>query len=172
VPTPILVKSVNSLQRVLNEWYRDADECISASALRQARQKIRHTAFIELLEECVLKLMHNDRGRKRFKGHRLFAIDASTLRLPTSNKLIESFGTVRYMNGRQEVACDNVEAKVSALCDVLNEIPLAASIHPGRTNDIMAALQHLEILEAGDILMGDRGFGSCDFFCRNSGSQS
>jgi hypothetical protein len=165
VLTLLLRKSVKSLQRVLNEWCRDADEYVSASALSQARQKFRHTAFIELLEECVVKPLYGDRGHKRFKGHRLLAIDGSTLRLPTSTELIESFGTVRYMNGRQEVACDNVEAKVSVLYDVLNEIPLAGSLHPGRTNDIMASLQHLELLEAGDIFMADRGFGSYDRGC-------
>lgn len=164
VLTLLLRKSVKSLQRVLNEWCRDADEYISASALSQARQKFRYTAFIELLEECVVKPLYGDRGHRRFKGHRLLAIDGSTLRLPTSTELIETFGTVRYMNGCQEVACDNVEAKVSVLYDVLNEIPLAGSIHPGRTNDIMASLQHLEVLETGDILMADRGFGSYAFF--------
>lgn len=90
--------------------------------------------------------------------------DGSTLRLPTSTELIETFGTVRYMNGRKEVAGDNVEAKVSVLYDVLNEIPLAVSIHPGRTNDILVSLRHLEILDAGDILIADRGFGSYAFF--------
>ena len=164
VLTFLLRKSVKSLQRVLNEWCRDTDELISASALSQARQKFRHTAFIELLEECVIKPTYHDMNHKRFKGRRLLAIDGSTLRLPTSAELIKAFGTVRYMNGRQEVACDNVEAKASVLYDVLNEIPLAGSIHPGRTNDILASLQHLEKLEAGDILMADRGFGSYAFF--------
>ena len=83
----LLRKSVKSLQRVLNEWCREVDESISASALRQARQKFRHTAFIELLEECVVKPMYNDNGHKRFKGHRLLAVDGSTLRLPTAIKL-------------------------------------------------------------------------------------
>jgi hypothetical protein len=164
VLTLLLRKSVKSLQRVLNEWCRDSDEFISASALSQARQKFRYTAFIELLEECVVKPMYSDSGHRRFKGHRLLAIDGSTLRLPTSTELIEEFGTVRYMNGHQEFACDNVEAKVSVLYDVLNEIPLEGSIHPGRTNDIMASLEHLKLLRAGDILMADRGFGSYAFF--------
>jgi hypothetical protein len=148
----LLRKSVKCLQLVLNEWCRDLDESISARALSQARQKFAHTAFIELLEECVVEPVYNEGGHKRFKGHRLLAIDGSTLRLPTSKELIETFGTVQSMNGRQEVACDNVEAKVSVLYDVLNEIPVAGSIHPGRTNYIVASLQHLEMLEAGDIL--------------------
>ena len=162
----LLRKSVKSLQLVLNEWCREVDESISASALSQARQKFRHTAFIELLEECVVKPMYNDKGHKRFKGHRLLAIDGSTLRLPTSRELIDVFGTVRYMNGRQAVGVDTVESKVSVLYDVLNEIPLTGSIHPGRTNDIVASQQHLENLQAGDILMADRGFVSYAFFAQ------
>jgi hypothetical protein len=160
----LLRKSVKSLQRVLNEWCCETDDLISASALSQARQKFRHTAFIELLEECVVKPMYQDKGHKRFKGHRLLAIDGSTLRLPTSKELIATFGTVRYMNGRQAVGVDSVESKVSVLYDVLNEIPLTGSIYPGRTNDIVASQPHLESLEAGDILMADRGFVSYAFF--------
>lgn len=164
----LLRKSVKSLQLVLNEWCRNLDKSISASALSQARQKFAHTAFIELLEECVVKPMYKDGGHKRFKGHRLLAIDGSTLRLPTSKELIQTFGTVQYMNGRQEVACDNVEAKVSVLYDVLNEIPVAGSIHPGRTNDVVASRHHLEKLEVGDILLADRGFSSYAFFAEIS----
>ena len=166
VLTILLRKSVKSLQRVLNEWCRQADEFISASALSQARQKFRHTAFIELLEECVVKPMYNDKGHKRFKGHRLLAIDGSTLRLPTSKELINTFGTVRYMNGRQAVGVDTVESKVSVLYDVLNEIPLTGSIHPGRTNDLVASQQHLKNLEVRDILLADRGFVSYAFFAQ------
>jgi hypothetical protein len=47
-------------------------------------------------------------------------IKIGTLRPPTSKELIETFGTVQYMNGRQEVAHDNVEEKVSVLYDLLN----------------------------------------------------
>jgi len=70
------------------------------------------------------------------------------------------------MNGRQAVGVDTVESKASVLYDVLNEIPLAGSIHPGRTNDIVASQQHLENLGEGDILMADRGFISYAFFAQ------
>lgn len=55
----------------------------------------------------------------------MLAIDGSTLHLSTSKELIMEFGTVRYLNGRQHVTCDNVESDVAVLFDVLNEIPLA-----------------------------------------------
>lgn len=82
VLTLLLRNSVKSLQLVLNEWCRDTDESIYTSALSKARQKFLHTAFIELVEECVVKPMYIDRRYKRFKGHRLLAIDGSALRLP------------------------------------------------------------------------------------------
>lgn len=164
VLTVLLRKSVKSLQVVLNEWCRNTRETITASALSQARQKFSHTAFIELLEECVVSPTYNNAKYKRFKGHRLLAIDGSTLRLPTSKELIETYGTMQYMNGRQQVACDNVEAKASVLYDVLNEIPLEGSIYPARTNDIKAANEHIEALKSGDIVMADRGYCSYAFF--------
>jgi hypothetical protein len=160
----VLRKSVKSLQVILNEWCRHTMETITASALSQARQKFSYTAFIELLQECVVRPMYSEGKCKRFKGHRLLAIDGSTLRLPTSKELIETFGTMRYMNGRQQVACDNVEAKVSVLYDVLNEIPLSGSIYEARTNDIKAAAEHVKALEPGDLVMADRGYCSYAFF--------
>lgn len=160
----VLRKSVKSLQVVLNEWCRGSRETISASALSQARRKFSHTAFIELLEECVVRPTYEEGRCKRFKGHRLLAIDGSTLHLPTNKELIDEYGTMRYMNGRQQVACDSVEAKAAVLYDVLNEIPLAGSIHRARTNDIKAASEHVTILQPGDIVMADRGFCSFKFF--------
>ena len=79
----------------------------------------------------------------------MLAIDGSTLRLPTSEELIKEFGTVRYVNGRQDIGCDTVESKVSVLYDVLNEISIAGSIHAGRTSDIIASSPHLKNLGAG-----------------------
>lgn len=162
----VLRKSVKSLQIVLNEWCKlsGVSETITASALSQARQKFRHTAFIELLQECVVNPTYQGGKYKRFRGHRLLAIDGSTLHLPTSQELVNEFGTVRYLNGRQHVACDNVESKVAVLYDVLNEIPLAGSMHVGRANDMKASVAHLDCLGAGDLLMADRGYCSYKFF--------
>jgi hypothetical protein len=50
------------------------------------------------------------------------------------------------------------------LYDVLNEIPLAGSMHVGRANDMKASVAHLDCLGAGDLLMADRGYCSYKFF--------
>lgn len=57
-----------------------------------------------------------------------------------------------------------MEAKVSVLYDVLNEIPLGGNIYRARTNDIKAAAEQLKTLEPGDIVMADRGYCSYAFF--------
>lgn len=164
VLTLVLRKSVKSLQVVLNEWCREKGETISASALSQARQKFSHTAFIELLEKCVVGPTYSGKNVKKCKGYRLLAIDGSTLRLPTSQELIEEFGTVPFMNGKQDLPDENVELKVSVLYDVLNEIPIAGSLHQARTNDLKAAPSETALLGRGDIIMADRAYCSFVYF--------
>ena len=172
VLTLILRKSVKSLQVVLNEWCQGETESISASALSQARQKFSHTAFIELLEKSVVGPMYDSGNFKKFKGHRLLAIDGSTLRLPTSKELIAEFGTMKYLNGKQQLASDNVESKASVLYDVLNEIPIAGSLHEARTNDLKAAVSEIALLQPGDIVMADRGYCSFAFFSEILGKKA
>lgn len=164
VLTILTRKSVKSLQAVLNEWCCGLDMRISASALSQARQKFYHTAFVELLEKCVVDVMYNDGDYRTYKGHRLLSIDGSTLRLPTGKELIQEFGVIKYMNGKQKEGSNNVESKISVLYDVLNEIPVSGSLHRARTNDIKASEEHTKLLRKGDILIADRGYGSYGFF--------
>ncbi len=92
----LLKKSVKSLQLVLNEW--SSGFRVSASALSQARQKFKHTAFKELHEECVTKVMYGDGEYDTYKGYRLLAIDGTTLRLPTSEESRKEFGFIKYKN--------------------------------------------------------------------------
>jgi hypothetical protein len=154
----LLSKSVKSLQLRLNEWKDILDEQISASALCQARQKFIHTAFIELLEECVVKVMYDDGDYARYKNRRLLGIDGSTLRLPKSKETLSSFGQAR--KGDEKL----VEGKLSVVYDLLNRIPLSADLYPGRTNDILACREQLSLIGSGDIVVADRGYDSYAFF--------
>ena len=160
----ILRKSVKPLQLVLNEWTDTLDYEISASALTQARRNLKHTAFIELLEECVVKVMYSSDDYQKYKGHRLLAVDGTSLRLPTTPELSEKFGLIVHLNGSKQRASNQVEAKATILYDVLNEIPISAELLPGRTNDLKACQGQLEHLNKGDILIADRAYGSYRFF--------
>ena len=154
----LLSKSVKSLQSRLNEWGELLDEQISSSALCQARQKFSHSAFIELLEECVVKVMYGDGDYEKYKNYRLLAIDGSTLRLPKSKETLKVFGQSR--KGDETL----VESKLSVVYDVLNRIPITAILHPGRTNDIVACQEQLSFVGSNDIVIADRGYDSYAFF--------
>lgn len=160
----LLRKSVKSLQCILNEWAVNLDYFISASAYSQARRKFCHTAFIELLEECIIKPTYEVGNYSTYKGHRLLAIDGSTLKLPNTGETRKEFGLVKYVNGHTRRRCDLVEGKMTIFYDVLNKIPLSASLTRGRTNDIKASIPQIEILKVGDIVIADRGFVSYEFF--------
>lgn len=148
---------------MLNEWFDSLDKKVSASAFSQARNKFRHTAFIELLEKCVVDVMYEE-DFETFKGHRLLALDGSTLRLPNTEETREHFGIITYVNGKKTREMNRVEAKMTVLYDVLNKIPISAKLSAGRTNDIKASRQHLPDLAQNDVVLADRAFGSYQFF--------
>lgn len=160
----LLRKSVKPLQLVLNEWTDGLDYQISASALSQARRKLKHTAFIELLEKCVVQVMYRDGEHERFKGKRLLAIDGTSLRLPNTKETQEKFGLIAHMSGQKQRLSDQVEAKATILYDVLNEIPISAALDKGRTYDLKASKPHLVNLAKNDVLIADRAYGSYLFF--------
>jgi hypothetical protein len=137
---------------------------VSASALSQARLKLSYTAFLELHQEVVVKPMYGDGAYARFRGHRLLAIDGSSLRLPSTAETRRDFGLIEHMNGEGVVRHGQVEAKSTIIYDVLNEIPLNGKLCPGRTNDITAARSQLDILQKNDILLADRGYTSYRFY--------
>ena len=162
----MLRKSVKSLQLGRNEWSESLDKKLSASAFSQARSKFRHTAFIELLEKCVVDVMYEDGDYKTFKGRRLLSLDGSTLRLPNTEETREQFGIVKYVNGRKTREMNRVETKMTVLYDVLNKIPLSAKLSAGRTNDIKACRTHLSDLREKDVVIADRAFGAYQFFAK------
>lgn len=161
----ILRKSVKSLQLVANEWGDFINETLSASALSKARHKLRHTAFIELHESAVLDVMYGNPGEyKTFLGHRLVAVDGSTIHLPNTEEIQEEFGLVEHFTKKGEELDSKVEAKMTVLFDVLNRISISAKLHRCRANDLNASKCHLDVLEKNDLLLADRAFASYQFF--------
>lgn len=166
----LLKKSVKSLQLMLRDFGEHVQ--ISASAFTQARRKILHTAFIELLEKGVKDVMYKDGDYRRFKGHRVLAVDGSSLRLPTNNATISKFGLIKHLNGKRTSTGNQVEAKMTVLYDVLNSIPLSAYLHAGRTNDLFASKSHLQDLRSEDLVIADRAYGSFQFFAEIMGKKA
>ena len=97
----VLRKSVKSLQCIVNETMHGLsfDE-ISASAYSQARYKLQHTAFIELNQKAIVDVLDQDEDYKKFWGKRILAIDGSKIRLPNTQEVCDTFGTIAYSQGQ------------------------------------------------------------------------
>ena len=64
---------------------------VSKGAFSQARQKLKHEAFIEL-DKDQIDYFYGTTDYKKWNGFRLIAIDGSTSRLPNSEAIIKEYG--------------------------------------------------------------------------------
>ena len=79
----IFRKTVKSLQLSLNELFMSnyLSTPVSASAYTQARNKFRHTAFVELNND-VVNAFYSDEKIKKWNGYRCIGVDGSKIILP------------------------------------------------------------------------------------------
>ncbi|MBI4016698.1 MAG: IS4 family transposase [Candidatus Aenigmarchaeota archaeon] len=125
---------------------------ITKSAFCQHRLKLKPEAFIEL-NNMLIDEFYTDNIIEKWKKYRLLCIDGSTLELPKSQEIIADFGV------NSEVDMTPM-AKISTLFDLLNEQILDATIAPSRTSEYDLAINHLDKLQQGDLLILDRGYGA------------
>lgn len=113
-------------------------------------------AFFGLLQVLVTDRMRDDRPEDRWSGHRLFLIDGTGVSMPDTPGLQAAFG----QPGGQRPGCGFPVAHVLALFEARSGYLLRAVVAPLRTHDLThAAATHPE-MRAGDVLVGDRAFGS------------
>ena len=168
LPFPVLVTYIvnlirKSLQFEISSFasfinFHDA----SKQAFSQARKKLSPQVFI-LLNKKLITEFYSDNEIKTFKGLRLLAVDGSTIRLPNSDELYNSFGS-HSKKGSVPLA------KTSVLYDVLNHLTLHATLTPYRTSEKAMAMEHFEELQVldneitgadyKDLLIFDRGYPS------------
>lgn len=166
--TIILRKSIKSIQLTLNEIVSLLPEhitSVSSAAYTKARQKIRHTAFIELNQKTVIDLTYASEY-KTYHGRRLFAIDSSQVMLPDTTKNKKVFGSSPYKNQNEGSAGEHAFAYASVLYDVLNHIAVDAVLERIDTSEITIAQHHFSHLRKGDIVILDRGYASYETMVR------
>src|SRR5262245_3684061 len=113
-------------------------------------------AFFGLLGLVVTDRLRDDREADRWLGHRLFLIDGTGLSMPDTPELQATFG----QPGGQKPGCGFPVAHVLALFEARSGYLLKAVVAPLRTHDLAhAAAMHPE-MRAGDVLVGDRAYGS------------
>lgn len=160
----LMAKGSRSLQLALNEFIPKlgtSAATVSKVAYSKARRKLKHTAFIELNREAVVRTMYEDGDYETLYGLRLLAVDGSKIILPTSDETRATFGTVPYKNQRPDVAGEYSYALASVLYDVLNRVALDAQLAPIQTYEVDLAAVHLQYTETTDLVIYDRGY--CSF---------
>lgn len=158
---------LSSLQRNLEELLEavdgPAEAMVTASALSQARAKLRHTAFIELNELCVREFYQKCPCVRRWRGHVVTAVDGSTAALPRNAALAEAFGGMKPRKGDFRP-----KARLLERYDVLNHVSLQAFIAPYKQGERTLLKEHLKWdlagctgLEARRVItLYDRGFAA------------
>lgn len=133
----------------------EAGLCVTKSAFSQARYKLR-SAFFEDWNAVLLEgFESNPAWRvKKWKGHRLFGVDGSTLYLVNNEEMRDCFGVQR--NAHMEVPM----ARIMCAYDVLNDLNYYASVESIHKDELGAALNWVEKLPADAIGIHDRGHTS------------
>jgi hypothetical protein len=161
---------MKSIQCAVNELFMALGiESVTAAAFSQARKRIRHTAFIELNERAVVKVLYRDGDYLCYKGFRVLAIDGSKIRLPETEEINKEFGQIVYTNGRNdEIKGCHTYAQGSVLYDVLNHVAIDALLGKATDYEVDLAIEHLKKTQNGDLIIADRGYASYFFLARLS----
>ena len=158
----VLRKSVKSLQCIVNESMDGIGlDTVSASAYSQARYKLRHSAFIELNQKAIIDVLYQDGDYKTYWGMRVLGVDGSKIRLPNTEDICDTFGTIAYSQGEDsEVQGKHPYALASVLHDVLNRISIDAVLARGDAYEVDLAIAHLAHTRPNDLLLFDRNYPS------------
>jgi len=164
-------KSVKSIQNILNETETYLSNMleedlitISKSAYSQAREKINYEAFIELCND-IKEQFYQEYDYERYKRFRLLAVDGSMIIIPNNEDTRKEFSTTNVRNQYKDKNKEIVQARVSVLYDVLNNIIVDATISDSKTHEINITIdEHLKTVEEDDLIIFDRGYPSYKLF--------
>lgn len=145
-----------SLQTLLDDLFTTLDghslRAVSKSAVSQARQKLKATAF-EALNDSLIGLLNELLPEPRWQGLRLVATDSTTLRLPPWWENQAEFGVQTDSGGQPYVL-----ARALGLFATPSKLMIKTVL--GRFDDAERTLllQLLPHLASDDLLIMDRGF--------------
>lgn len=126
---------------------------VLAASFCEARPKITIGLLKHVLHEIAARAF-GPRAfcQQRWRGRRVFAADGSKLNLRRSDQLQRAFGAPNGANCPQ--------ALVTVLFDVCAKMPLDLRVGPYASGERAPLLEMLDHLEAGDLIVLDRGFPS------------
>jgi len=163
---PVLVLFIlnllkNSIPKEIDSF---CDYCnlkeVSRSAVTQARSKLSPYVFVKL-NNLLVNEFYTDNKIKTLFGLRVFAIDGSTINLPSSLSILQKYGEATNQTDSKIPM-----ARISKLFDPLNGITLDSIIAPYKANEREMAINHFENIRSNGIdtenllALFDRGYPS------------
>jgi hypothetical protein len=145
--------AVNKVFSALGEMWR----VVTASAYRQARQKVQPEVFVHLnavaSEEYYARYGEDDEVAL-WHGQRVLGVDGSYLNLPDTEETRREFS----VQTNQHVGGEQVQALASVLSDLRNDIGLSAALGPKQAEKNLLFGTHLAATQAGDVVVCDRAY--------------
>lgn len=126
------------------------------NAYCQARKRLPLAVFHWLLEAIATTSKTATADTSRWLGHRVWVVDGSSFSMPDEPELQRHFG----QPGNQKKGCGFPVARWLALFDLTTGMLLRSAAAPLRSHEMSRAETISRELEAGDIVLGDRGFCS------------
>jgi hypothetical protein len=149
-----------SLQNAVNKFFSAIGEVwrvVTASAYRQARQKVQPEVFVHLNavagKEYYARYGADDEVAL-WHGQRVLGVDGSYLNLPDTEETRREFS----VQTNQHPGGEQVQALASVLYDLRNDLGLSAALGPKQAEKNLLFATHLAATQRGDVLVCDRAY--------------
>jgi hypothetical protein len=143
------------------------DKVFSEAAYCKARIRLPLAVLRGLLERVGRALQPTLDDHGRWRGHRTFHVDGSGFSMPDTPALQKAFG----QPGNQRAGCGFPVAHILTLFHAGTGFLIQVLAAPLRTHDLSQVSQLHRELRPGDVLVGDRAFGSFAHFALLLGRQ-
>jgi hypothetical protein len=130
-------------------------QAFSASAYCQARARL-PLALLERLLERVVEAVRPLTDGGRWRGHRTWLVDGTGVSMPDTPDLQRAFGQPT----NQAKGCGFPVARIFALFHAGTGFLTRMIVAPLRTHEAAFVTQFHPAMEPGDVLVGDRAFGT------------
>jgi hypothetical protein len=134
----------------------------TASAYCQARQRLPLALIQQLVREIAARLSNQaDEPDALWHGHRVFRVDGSSSTMPDTPELQGHFGQPT----NQKKGCGFPVTTLLLLVHAGTEAIMDLLIRPLRVHDMSGVVELHPDLRPGDLLVGDRAFGTYAHLC-------
>jgi len=157
VTVQLFIMQVLHGNTAINHLRQLANMRVTASAFCQARKRLPLELFERLTAALTRALIGGGAEVGRWRGHRVWHLDATGFSMPDEPALQARFG----QPGGQARGCGFPVAKLLVLCDAATGLIARTLALPLRTHEMAHAAAMHDALRAGDLLVGDRAL--CSF---------